>query len=130
MSNQAENTNETGGQVHPMVIPLTLADVRSWWDKQRSDIPDDAAIGYLFRAVEYSRAGMEKRRPAYVPCRVRLCGMACGDGPFASTRAPAGDYDCTANQYGAVSITATNGQQLGLRLNEFEPIAWAVNSKV
>lgn len=80
-------------------------------------------------AVDYYRAGSSGIKPKYVPCRVRIHDVAMGDHPFQGTCAPAGDYDCTANPYGAVSITATNGQQLGLRLSEFEPIAWALNSK-
>jgi len=128
---------ERGSAVDPLVMPIPC------WTWQNSGGPGRAymekadAGAYCLRrdveqivmALDYYRSGLQKIRPRFVPCRVRLYGVACGDGPFSGTRAPAGGYDCTANQYGAVSITATNGQQRGLRLNEFEPIAWAVNSK-
>lgn len=81
------------------------------------------------KALNYYRSGMLEIKPQYIPARVRLYGVACGDGPFAGTRAAAGEYDCTCNQWGAVSITASNGQMLGLRLNEFEPITWRENDK-
>lgn len=81
------------------------------------------------KALNYYRSGIEKVKPKYVPCRVRLYDVVCGDGPFSGTRAPAGDYDCKSNQWGAVSITASNGLMLGLRLIEFEPISWQENDK-
>ena len=66
-------------------------------------------------------------KPPFVPARVLVTCRVRGDGPFASTTASAGEYECQSNQYGAVSIEADNGQMLGLRLNEFRVLAWRVN---
>jgi len=96
----------------------------------RDAMSDETTNSNQAAALDYYRCGMEKIRPHYVPARIRLYGVACGDGPFAGTRAVAGDYDCRCNEWGAVSIIASNGQMLGLRLNEFEPIAWQRNDKV
>lgn len=79
----------------------------------------------------YKSAAMSSRVdppvPPHVPCRVRISKTVCGDGPYRSTRIEPGEYDCQCNRFGAVSVVATNGQNLGLRLDEFEPIAWREN---
>lgn len=83
--------------------------------------------------LEYYRSGhvqnVEKHPPPprFVPSRVRLNRVVRGDGPFAATCAPPGDYDCTCNRWGAVSVIATNGTKLGIKLNEFEVLAFAAN---
>ena len=77
------------------------------------------------RALDYYRAAVEGRAPRWVPSRIRLLATLRGDFPFGhSTVAPAGDYDCECNQWGAVSIRCSNGQGLGVKPAEFEPIAW------
>lgn len=38
-----------------------------------------------------------------------------------------GEYDCSCNQYGAVSVKASDGTMLGVRLEEFEPLEWVPN---
>jgi len=55
--------------------------------------------------------------------------MVCGEGPYQVVRAEAGDYDCTSNQYGAISVISNNGKQLGVKPAEFEPLEWVRNSK-
>ncbi len=59
-------------------------------------------------------------RPQFVPSRVRLLHTVTGDPPFGHVRAEPGDYECESNQWGAVSVTATNGEPLGLRPAEFD----------
>ena len=80
-----------------------------------------------YRTAALQKETVRARRPSYVPRRVRVLWKVRGDGPFADTYVEAGEYDCTSNQYGAVRVKATNGKDLGLRLDEFEPIAWREN---
>ena len=79
-------------------------------------------------ALEYYRAATEGRRPAFVPAKIRLARRVCGDGPFRSTQAEAGEHGCKSNQWGAVSVVATNGQLLGVKPAEFEVVDWCKNS--
>jgi hypothetical protein len=46
--------------------------------------------------------------------------MVRGDGPFWNTKAPAGLYRADVNPHGAVSITASNGELLGVKPDEFK----------
>lgn len=87
----------------------------------------EKALSYYRCAATQARTG---GRPLYVPSRVRLTRRVCGDGPFCTTTLGPGDYECRSNRLGAVSVQATNGQLLGLRLDEFEPIAWAKNEGI
>lgn len=80
------------------------------------------------KALNYYRAAVEDRRPDFVPAKVRLVRRVCGDGPFRSTRAEPGDHVCNSNQWGAVSVMASNGQMLGVKPSEFEVIEWRENS--
>ena len=80
-------------------------------------------------AIEYYRAGVEKRAPKWVPSRIRLDGPVRGDYPIGHrTLAEAGDHDCNSNRWGAVSVRATNGQMLGVKPAEFEPLEWRQNT--
>ena len=81
------------------------------------------------KALEYYRAGLERRQPVWVPCRVLLKARVCGDFPIGHTTvAEAGEHDCDSNANGACSVRATNGQMLGIKPAEFEPIAWRLNT--
>ena len=80
-------------------------------------------------ALDYYRSALLRLTPDYVPTRIRLIMTVCGDGPFRSTRAEAGEYPCTSNRYGAISITAENGQKLGVKLGEFVPVEWVRNPR-
>jgi len=82
-------------------------------------------------AVEYFRANAENRRPEFVPSRVRLPASVRGDHPFGrSTIVLAGDYDCDANQWGAVSVKATNGHMLEIKPKQFLALEWRANNKL
>ncbi len=79
-------------------------------------------------ALEYYRAAVEDRAPAFVPNRIRLPRAVRGDFPVGhNTVAEVGEHDCDSNRWGAVSVRATNGQMLGIKPKEFEPIAWRPN---
>lgn len=78
-------------------------------------------------ATAYYKAGMLKQAPPWVPSRVRVLREQYGDGPFRGAGVPAGEYDCRCNKWGAVSVLARDGKPLGLRLDEFEPLAWREN---
>lgn len=80
------------------------------------------------KAAAYYKAGMLKKAPPFVPVRVRVLRDVYGDDPFPGAGIAAGDYDCKCNQWGAVSVIDRDGKWLGLRLDEFEPVAWITNS--
>lgn len=80
------------------------------------------------KALSYYKSGMQFVAPPFVPSRVRLPVRVCGDGPFDSTYADAGEHDCRCNRWGAVSVLATNGQWLGVKPAEFDVIAWRSNA--
>jgi hypothetical protein len=85
------------------------------------------SLAYYHTAATQSKT---KALPKYVPCRVRVLRIVRGDGPWVACHVDPGEYECRCNKYGAVSVTASDGKELGLRLDEFEPIAWAKNVKV
>lgn len=88
----------------------------------------DIVLGDCIRALDYYRAGLEQRAPKWVPCRVLLQGPVRGDYPIGhTTLAEAGEHDCESNRYGAISVRATNGQMLGVKPAEFEPLEWRKN---
>lgn len=66
--------------------------------------------------------------PIEIPRYVRLPGGVRGDGPWHSTIAPAGVYCAHFNPHGAVAVTATNGEILGVKPAEFEraSIDWVI----
>lgn len=79
------------------------------------------------KAAAYYKAAATNARPMFVPVRIRIVQTVRGDGMDWNTRVAPGEYDCSCNQYGAVSVKASNGRILGVRLTEFEPVAWAAN---
>lgn len=85
------------------------------------------------KAVKYYQAGHTQHKggawakPPFVPSRVRLFRLCRGDGPFMGITVEPGEYECKSNRNGAVSVRASDGSMLGLRLDEFEPIEWREN---
>ena len=102
-------------------LPEDLPD--DWKHTLTVPLPTDTEM-----ALEYYRAAVEQRKPPWVPARVRLHGPVRGDYPIGHlTLAEAGDHDCESNRWGAVSVRAANGQMLGVKPTEFEPLAWRKN---
>ncbi len=79
------------------------------------------------KAAAYYKAGTLKEAPPFVPARVNVKHEQFGDAPFYGAGVPAGDHDCQCNKWGAVSVKDRDGKPIGLRLGEFEPIAWREN---
>ena len=79
------------------------------------------------KATAYYKAGMLKQAPPWVPSTVRVLREQFGDPPFRGAGVDAGEHECNCNKWGAVSVTARDGKLLGLRLDEFEPVAWREN---
>lgn len=81
------------------------------------------------KALDYYRAGMERRRPSWVPSRIVLLRQVRSDFPMAprAAVAEAGEYECHSNAIGAVSVRTTNGDMLGVRPVEFEVTGWREN---
>ena len=80
------------------------------------------------KALNYYRSAVEKIKPEFVPSLVLLKARVTGDGPFVSTLAEAGEHACQSNQWGAVSVLATNGKMLGVKPREFEVVEWRSNT--
>lgn len=94
-----------------------------------SDSTHCAAAYYLVACLQHTQRPRPK--PPVVPSRIRLRTPVHGD--FLTGREvtlDAGEYDCLANRYGAVSVlvNAQTSVKLGLKLDEFEPIAWRKNN--
>jgi hypothetical protein len=93
------------------------------------DLSDDmhrAAAFYLVAHMQNRRGN--DTRPPMVPARVRIIQRVTGDPPWGhETTVDPGEYDVACNRWGAVSVVASDGNLLGLRLDEFEPIAWRKN---
>lgn len=79
------------------------------------------------KALAYYKAVVEQKMPPFVPSRVRLARVVFGDPPFRGAGVQAGEHDCICNRWGAVIVVDRAGKRLGLRRNEFEPIAWREN---
>jgi len=83
------------------------------------------SLCYYHTAATQSKT---KALPKYVPCRVRVLKTVRGDGPWGNVHVDPGEYECHCNKYGAVSVKAADGKDLGLRLDEFEAVACKKNT--
>lgn len=85
--------------------------------------------------LEYYKAGAMQnsggsQKPKFVPKIIDLPKAVRADfSPFDDERAiaKAGRYEAHVNPYGAVSVVASNGKLLGVKLNEFEVVEWRQN---
>jgi hypothetical protein len=68
-------------------------------------------------------------RPNFVPSRVRVTRIVASDIPGGPIAFPA-DYDCDANQWGAISVQANNGSPLGVKPDECIILAMKPNPYV
>lgn len=84
-------------------------------------------IERLQRERSYYRAGILREPPSWVPSRVLVIREQFGDPPFRGAGIAPGEHDCRCNKWGAVSVLDRDGKPLGLRLHEFEPVAWREN---
>lgn len=92
-------------------------------------------LAFAEAGFEYYRSGHlqnsrdEAPPPKFVPSKVRLNRVVRGDGPFAAAHAGPGDHECTCNRWGAVSVMSSNGQRLGVKLNEFDVLEFRLNDQ-
>lgn len=79
--------------------------------------------------IDYFEAGRSQRledrrkhrRPRFVPSRIRIHQRVTGDWAVGhETSVEAGDHECRSNQWGAISVTASNGKLLGIKPGEFD----------
>ncbi len=80
-------------------------------------------------SAAYYKAVALKGSPPHVPSVVRVLREKFGDPPFVGAGVAAGEHECQCNRYGAVSVLDRGGKPLGLRLDEFEPVAWRENDQ-
>ena len=79
------------------------------------------------KAVAYYKAAMRREAPPWVPARVRVVHEVFGDGMMRGAGVAPGEHDCECNRWGAVVVLDRAGTRLGLRPQEFEPVAWREN---
>ena len=89
---------------------------------------DDVALEHLTKSLEYYRAGLEQREPKWVPSRVRLkVDVRWVPSTGAKLIAYAGEHDCDSNRHCAISVIANNGNRIGVRPCDFDPLEWREN---
>ncbi len=101
-------------------------------DLCRNDGADDIArlLEEAACMLDYFSAHQFNRAPAWVPCRIKLEVPITGDFPIGhDTQADEGEHDCDANQWGAMSVRASNGRMLGIKPRECQIIGWRRNEK-
>jgi hypothetical protein len=85
-------------------------------------------LAFLRAAVDYYQAGLLKRMPLWVPCLVRLHADVRGDFPIGHRSVvAAGVHQAFSNAWGAISVVAADGQRLGIKPAEFEPLRFTRN---
>ena len=57
-------------------------------------------------------------RPEFVPFKVRLIKTIRSETPLRKAVAYIGEYHCQHNQWGAISVIADDGKELGVRPSE------------
>lgn len=83
-------------------------------------------VEYLLSAL--SQRGNHAILPKYVPSKIRLNQRVRGDRPIGhGTFAEPGDYACQSNQWGAVSVVASDGKVLGIKPNECQILEFRKN---
>lgn len=86
---------------------------------------------HLEKLAAYHKSGQLQQRPPFIPMLVFLTETVRGDAPVSShVFAPPGGYACHCNQWGAVSVRATDGSWLGVRLHEFTVTQWEANPHI
>lgn len=127
----APHRGEIGDNADLMALEVLVFELR---DKLRLPVEaadPDIGLSDCVKAIDYYRAGLEERAPIWVPSRVLLNSPVRGDYPIGhTTLVEAGEHDCKSNRYGAISVIATNGQTLGVKPAEFEPLEWRRNNAI
>lgn len=104
--------------------------IRNVRPRRTEQTAPEASLSDCKKARDYYRAGLERREPAWVPSLVLLPRPLQGDFPLAHTTvAEKGVHPCESNQWGAITVLATNGQRLGVKPCEFEPLEWRANEQ-
>lgn len=89
----------------------------------------DIVLSDCEKALDYYRAALDRRPPEWVPCLVLLPRPVRGDFPLGHTTVvEMGVHECESTQLGAITVLATNGQRLGIKPSEFEPLEWRQNA--
>lgn len=111
-----------------------------WYEPRDGDVDEPMAepifeslneIDSMMKALNYYKAtAMQKSTgamPIFVPSRIRLLKRISSDGEK-TTQAGPGSFICKSNRFGVVSVRAENGEMLGIKLHEFEPLEWVYNN--
>jgi hypothetical protein len=85
--------------------------------------------------IDYLQSGMTQRgnnpvAPDWIPSRIKLPRDVRGDVPVGHmVVASAGEHECQCNVWGAISVTADDGQPLGIKPGEYEILEFCWNEK-
>lgn len=101
------------------------------WTFAKSDDPEE-----LNRRIEFLQSCLSQRnkcagfRPRFIPARVILPLDVRSEAPFLFPGfAVAGEHECTANQWGAISVKANDGKDIGIRPHECVVVSMTENPK-
>ncbi len=107
---------------------MGLKDLYDDLNKAKATLDQYFGVSDMEKAAEYYKAGLRRALPPFIPKRVTILLTARGDGPWSSTMVVPGEYECSSNRYGAISVKATNnGRNLGIKPTEFEVVEWMPN---
>jgi len=101
------------------------------WTFAKSDDPEE-----LNRRVAFLQSALSQRgkgngfRPRFVPGRVILPDEVRSELPQMFTGVgQAGEHECTHNQWGAISVKSSNGNDIGVRPHECVVVSMTENTK-
>lgn len=94
--------------------------------------PKNQAVDYFRTLAQYYLACWLNRRPAHLPETVQVLVEVVADDSVHDPlfKCTPGVCLCHCNEWGAVTVTAQNGKQLGLKPLEFTPVSWRANPAV
>lgn len=90
----------------------------------------ESGCSVIIMALNYYRCASRQERPDFVPHRIRIEQAVHGDFPCHRTVVHAGEHDCHCNQWGAVSVRASDGTMLGIKPKEFTPLSFRPNPEI
>lgn len=101
------------------------------WEFSFSNDPQELQRRIFFLQSALSQRGRSGGfRPKFVPGRILLQDDVRSEAPFIFKGvAKAGEHTCTSNQWGAISVVADDGKEIGVRPNECVVLEMVENAK-
>ncbi len=103
------------------------------WTFAKSDDPEELNRRIAFLQSALSQRGDGKAfRPRFVPGRVILPWDVRSEMPLPEIFTgvgKAGEHECSHNQWGAISVKASNGSDIGIKPHECVVVSMTENTK-